>query len=400
MSSSIDPISLFKDIQIQNLIEVFGADDPSSVILKLAQFDPPIRKFVAEQINGRQKTVKKLPFLNGKENIIYPPAISLEQCSSEATAKYKASLVSGQTALDLTAGFGIDAAFLSQSFDQIILVEKNDYLLKIAEHNYPFLNIHNAKFVSAEAEGFLEKTNDHFDLIYIDPSRRAGSRKVFLPEDCEPDVVQLMPMLLKRAKKVMVKLSPMLDLKMILRSFKQISELHILSHGGECKEILLLADHENKFNGVIKCIDLEYGDFEFNLEAEPDLNVKLSEAKTFIYLPNPSIAKAGAFRSLASAFDLDKLADNTHIYSSDVYKKGFPGKVYRNLGNTSYSKDKLQEVSKEKGFNIVLRNFPDDISSVAKKLGIQMSGDKYLMCYRDRDEKPIVTVCEALTDEP
>ena len=207
--------------------------------LALSKFPEGVDKqFVIRQIQARQVLSKKLPSWAENDELIFPKKLSLEQCSSELTAKYKSSLVKGKTLIDLTGGMGVDTAFLSDNFDKTFYVEMQEELCEIAKHNFKVLK-KNIEVVNDNAEHFLTIC-DEVDCIYLDPARRDEyGRKMVSLHDCSPDVVELHDLLLEKAKSVLIKVSPMLDIEMVKKELKDISSIHVVAVRNECKEILI-----------------------------------------------------------------------------------------------------------------------------------------------------------------
>lgn len=382
------------DKECQDLISKYEDENVSDVAIKLAKLERTKRNFILEQIKGRKKGKEKFPSLASFDQLIYPPYISIEQCSSEATALYKSKLFSGNHFIDLTAGFGVDDYYFSKSFKELILVEKDKNLSNIVSENFKNMDDKHVNVLNSSAEDFLERDVSTVDLIYVDPSRRIDSKKVFRIEDCEPNLIKILPILKNKSDRILLKLSPMMDLSEIRRSIKGISEIHIVSLSNECKEILVCME-KSKESDHVHCIDLgkNTASYTFSPNQEKDVSVEFSEPKQFIYLPNASITKAGAFNSISKDFDLNKISANTHVYTSDKLNKDFPGSIYQVKSNFAYKKDELQKATKQTSFNIIKRNFPYEIKDIVKKLKISDSGTDYLLAYRNKEEKPKLCLC-------
>lgn len=335
------------------------------------------------QIEGRQKAKTKLPTWYANPDIIYPPHLALEQCSSEKTAAYKAALIEGNTLADLTGGLGVDCSFLSKKFKNAVYVEQQEVLYKLATHNFGALGLHNIKTVHADSVEYLQNMSP-VSAIYIDPARRnKEGGKVFALSDCEPDVTEIGGLLREKAEKVLIKLSPMLDVDMALQQMTETAEVHIISSNNECKELLLLIDSKQHSSPSIHCININKTatqTFSFNRDEEATSECKYtSTLQTFLYEPNASVLKAGAFKIVGIRFNLDKLNPNSHLYTSDKLIPDFPGKVFRITDHTSFNKKDLHNfLTGMKKANIIVRNFTMTAVELHKRLKLADGGDDYL----------------------
>lgn len=367
-------------------------------------------QFFLQQIEGYQRTADKLPLFgemakrrDGKE-WWFPPRISCEQCSSEFTAKYKATLVSGHHLIDLTGGAGVDTYFLSEQFDTVDYVEQNPDLCRLAEHNLPQkVAIHNCS-----AEHYL--STFHFQLsttIYVDPSRRdKNGSKVFRLSDCTPNVVELLPKMRQLATTILIKLSPMLDITEALRELDGEWQVHIVSVKNEVKEVLLFSTspwQPISAANKITAVDLsENWKFEFTREQEEQaiskmlpLQGKLTEG-AIIYEPAAAILKAGAYKLIGARYGLKKLGANTHLYVSDKLVENFPGRCWRILGevNKGQNGEKAKGLTDEQA-NVLTRNYPLSADQLKKKLHVKDGGDLYIIGTRIAN-KPILLFANRL----
>ena len=336
-------------------------------------------RWFLQQVDGRERTADKLPTFAAMEDWWYPVRLSCEQCSSELTARYKSSIVhrtsSPRTFLDLTGGYGVDTYFLSEHFTHTDYVEQNAELCRIATHNFASkpIAIHNTT-----AEEFLQSAGQ-YDLIFLDPARRdSHGSKVFRLEDCTPNVVELLPVLLKHLTpdgRILLKLSPMLDLTQAIKELSAVSwDIHVIAVKNEVKEVLLLSGGK----GTITAIDLDKKDqaFVFTRKEEQlatinfptSLNSQLSTIN-YLYEPSASILKAGAYKLVAERFGLQKLDINTHLYASDTLINNFPGRVWK------IANDKLQITNA----NIVCRNYPLTPEQLKKKQHLRDGGTAFVI---------------------
>ncbi len=337
-----------------------------------------------KQISGRKTAKDKLPSWYNHDEIIYPVHLSIEQASSEATANYKASLIpdGNSTFADLTGGMGVDFAFLSQRFAQSVYVEQNRELCETAGHNFEVLGLQNVATENSTSEAYLEKMLA-VDVIYLDPSRRYDTgKKVVRIEDCSPDVTKIQDLLLAKAKIVLIKFSPMLDISLAIKSLKNVSEIHVVSVENECKELLFLLSSEKDRTRYIAVNLNKNGKIEkFYFTHEEEQNAEISFAGTigkYLYEPNASILKAGGFKSVAQQFDIQKLHVNSHLYTSDRLISNFPGRVFEVTTWFIPNKKNIKSfVSETKKANISVRNFPMSVAEIRQKTGIKEGGDVY-----------------------
>jgi len=340
-------------------------------------------RWFLQQVEGRERTADKLPSFAAIENWWYPVRLSCEQCSSELAARYKASLVSGETMADLTGGYGVDTYFISEQFERADYVERNEELCRIATHNFADkpITIHNST-----AEDFL-KTAGQYDLIFMDPARRdSHGGKVFRLEDCTPNVVELLTTLLSHGKRLMIKLSPMLDLTQAVTSLSPVTwDIYVVAIKNEVKEVLLVSGGA----GQITAIDLEKKDqaFVFTKEEESKANFKFQVSNfKFIYEPNAAILKAGAYKLVGERFGLQKLDVNTHLYVSDILVLDFPGRVWR-----------IVEKQDLKQANVLTRNYPLTAEQLKKKMHLRDGGTDFVIGCRVNG-KPTLFFAERVED--
>lgn len=339
---------------------------------------------LVQQIKGRKIAEKKFPFLN-QENIIFPPNLNLEQASSQDTAEYKAQFFKGKKFLDLTCGFGIDAYFLSQNFEEITLIEQNTELLEIVKNNWEVLD-RKANFINQQLEDFLESNQEKFDLIYLDPARRDNNnRKVFLLEDLSPNIVEIQEKLGEISDEILIKLSPLIDLQHLVSSLDNISKIWIIAVKNEVKEVLVyLKKTENR--PEISCINLQSSEpeFHFNLDDEKHCQSEFSIPKKYIYIPNNSVLKSGSFNLVSEKFNLKKLHQNTHIYTSEKLIENFPGRIF------DAEELNPKEIKKGEKFNIITKNYPLKPEEIKKKYKIKDGGEDYLIFSQSSQNKHIL----------
>ena len=380
-------------------IEENARADVRSLALQAKKYPQVDMAMAVVQIAGRQIAEVKVPSWYRTEGLLYPKHLSMEQCSSEATAIYKAGLVEGDTFADLTGGFGIDCSFLSRKFKQADYVERQSELCELAEHNFPLLGlkigVHNEDGVE-----YLKQMHP-VDVLFLDPARRDGhGGKTVAISDCEPDVSALEDLLVEKAKKVMVKLSPMLDLSLALKALKYVREVHIVSVNNECKELLLILEKSiDSSEIVIHCEQItstgEHQHYAFTQEQERTSDCPLSaEVGAYLYEPNASILKAGAYRSLTQTYPVNKLHASSHLYTSPYYIEDFPGRRFQVEAVSGFGKKELKTLLQglEKA-NLTIRNFPSSVAELRKRLKLKEGGECYLFATTLSDESKVLIKC-------
>ncbi len=378
--------------QTRRFINEHEQDDVFNLSLQLRGNEEIDANLVVRQINGRKKIKSKVPCFYQNDKILYPVNLSLEQASSEITANYKSKLCKGNTFVDLTGGFGIDCSFMARNFQKAIYVERNEDLCKLALHNFQVLQQEHVEVVNEDAIDYLSKMGA-VDCIYLDPARRSiEGKKVFMLADCEPDVSSHFNLLLSKSNLLIVKLSPMLDITQLLTELKCIDEIHIISVDNDCKEVLLVANKNSINPPVFKAVNfVKSGIQEFTFGTETEISsqpIYTNQPKRYLYEPNSSVLKAGAFKSISSVFQLEKLHVNTHLYTANVLVSDFPGRVFeveRVYGN---SKSELKRMSKNTPkANISARNYMLSVAELRKKSGIKDGGDQYVFACKLSDNE-------------
>ena len=396
-------------------IREYRERDIRQLALQANRFPDVDMPYALDQIQGWQIARRKLPKWAACDGVIFPPHLSMEQCSSEPTAQYKLNLAMGWTTLnselstqncrrqqfktqnskfktstrmtDLTGGFGVDFSFTSCAFAAATYVERNEQLCRIVEHNLPLLGLNNATVVCADAVEYLS-TVEPQTMLFLDPARRDehGAKTVMLA-DCTPDVVQLLPQLLEKSRFTMLKLSPMLDWHKAVDDLQgTVREVHIVSVGGECKELLLVLSTVVESELKVYCADLSTASDTSSLfvytpgSSAPVANSKLkTQNSKFVHEPNASIMKAGCFDELAAAYGVSPVSRNSHLFLSDEPVEGFPGRSFVVERVTTMNKGELRKalVGIEKA-NIATRNFPLTVAELRKRLKIKEGGDVYI----------------------
>lgn len=365
----------FEKKDIQGFINANLTSDLHSLLLKKSPFPEVSMQELVQQIKGRKVAQKKFPFLL-EENIIFPPNLNSEQASSQSTAVFKARNLRGKKLLDLTMGFGVDAYFFSQNFEEVTLVEQNTELLDIVKHNWKILN-RKAKFINEDLEKFLLNNKEKFDLIYLDPARRDSQKnKKFLLEDLSPNLLEIQYQLNSITDQIIIKLSPLLDISYLISVLKNISKIQIIGVKNEVKELLVFMSGEIKSGDVeISCINLESEDTDFNFKFKDEKMTisNFSEPMDFLYIPNNSVLKSGAFNLISEKFNINKLHPNSHFYTSNDFVEDFPGRILKIEVADS------KEIMKGAKYNIISKNYPLSPDEIKKKYKIIDGGNRYLI---------------------
>lgn len=371
-------------VETLQYIKEHACDDVRSLALQAKKYPEVDMAFAVTQIAGRQIAAVKLPSWAAQSDLLYPRHLSMEQCSSEATALYKSGLVQGDTFADLTGGFGVDCSFLSRRFRTSHYVERQSELCDLARHNFPLLGL-DIEVHHQDGVSFLQQMQP-VDCIYLDPARRDGhGGKTVAISDCEPDLCQLEELLVSKARTVLVKLSPMLDLSLALKELHYVREVHIVSVQSECKELLLLLSKDALVPEVpVHCTQLLAGGkqrhYIFTQEQERSADCPLAASVgAYLYEPNASILKAGAYRSLTQAYPVKKLHISSHLYTSDSLVADFPGRTFNVVAVAGFGKKNLKAFlgGLEKA-NLTIRNFPSSVADLRKRLKLKEGGDDYL----------------------
>jgi len=374
-------------------------DNPAQLVLKQKQFPYLPLKELASQIASRQKAKTKLPEWRA-EKVWFPPKLSLEQCSSEATAKFKASLISGSSFADLTGGFGIDTFYLSQAFQQRHYIEQQSELCEIASYNFSVLK-ENINVHLSSAEDFLLSLKEPLDWIYLDPARRGDrNQKVFLWEDCSPNLIELLPLLFEKSNNVLVKAAPMQDISRAIAELgNKVKEVYIIEWQNEVKELLYILSARTVEYPKIHAIQIsneghENFSFSGDKSGETESEASYEIPKQYLFEPAPSIMKAGLFKQLANKYGISKLHPNTQLFTSDILVEDFPGRVFKIQHSIPVQKKELKKVLPDLKANLSTRNFPVQIAQLKKKLGLKDGGNQYIFATTLMGEEKVLLVCE------
>lgn len=389
------------DEHTRTFIREHAGDDVRQLALQAARYPQVDMRVAVTQIEGRRLATAKLPEWAAVDDIIYPVRLSMEQCSSETTARYKASLVDGSKLADLTGGFGIDCSYMAKNFEDTTYIERNDVLCHIAKHNFALLGLP-IKVINGNSLEVLA-TLPQQDWILIDPARRDESgNKVVALNDCDPDVCRIEHTLLQKATMVMVKCSPMLDISLALSQLTSVSEVHAVSVNNECKELLFILNGNVNDTVSIHTMNFQGGctqAFDFMIEEEQEAHCSYTATiGRYLYEPNSSMMKVGCFRLPTQRYNLMKLHPNTHLYTADILIPNFPGRVFEVKSIDGFGKNELKRISSGlKRANIAVRNFPDRPETLRKRLKLTDGGDTYLFATTLYNGKKAIICCTKAT---
>ncbi len=387
--------------ELRDFIQEHINDDTAELLLAARKYPDIDVPFVVEQIEARRRLKGKLPEWYENKDIIMGGRVPAEQCSSELTARYKQSIVKGESLCDMTGGMGVDFWYMSEGMERAIYTERNEELCSIAKHNFQVLQTLRPEYVIRCGDG-RELPIPSVDIIYLDPARRAGDgSRVYAMEDCEPNIVEWQDELLKHAKMVLVKLSPMVDLTDVLRKLKGVKELHIVGVKNECKEILVKA-HAFDDSACAGCVEVHCVDFltsgkieyVFSLLGGMEISLTDGGVKRYLYEPDVTLMKAGAFGSLCARYPVWQLDVDTHLMTSDEWIPEFPGRVFEVEEMIPFSSKVLKRLKKEiPHANIAVRNFVMTADELRKKTGIKDGGEVYLFGAKVKDVGQMLLKC-------
>ena len=353
---------------------------------------------ILKQIEAKTKAKDKLPLWFETENIIYPAKISIEQTSSEKTAHYKTTLISGESLIDLTGGFGIDDFYFATKIKQVAHCEINAALSSIVKHNLEQLKVSNIHCYVGDSKETLIKLNQKWDWIYIDPSRRSDAKgKVFMLQDCLPNVPENLDFYFTHSDKILIKTAPLLDISSALSELKNVKTIHIIALENEVKELLWEIHKDYQGEILIKTVNLTketIEDFEFVL-GNNTIEPIFGPPKKHVYEPNSAIMKSGGFDEVALRYNLEKLHKHSHLYTSDTLIS-FPGRVFEITKVIPYNKAEMKAELMNSKTNITTRNFPETVENIRKKWKIKEGGTTYCFFTTVENNNKIVLICNKI----
>ena len=387
--------NILLNIEVQEFINSNLNSDIASILLKGTVFKDVETKAIIEQIEAKKKCEKKLPTWFKTPRIYYPNKLNIEQTSSEITAQFKASLINGNSIIDLTGGFGVDSYYFSRRFAKVTYCEIDSTLTEIVMYNYKLLQVTSIDVYLGDGLQYLQETKEQVDWIYIDPSRRHDTKgKVFFLKDCHPNVPQHIDLLFNHSKNIMLKTSPLLDISVGISELKYVMEIYIVAVENEVKELLWILKHKFVGEIVIRTTNITkqgVESFSIKLNEEAEIEAKYSEPLHYLYEPNASILKSGGFKSVSAQLNVFKLGTNSHLYTNE-HLIDFPGRRFKIVKALPYSKAILKKELPKKA-NITVRNFPETVAQIRKKFKIKDGGDLYLFFTTDLNNEKIVLIC-------
>ncbi|NEV94382.1 SAM-dependent methyltransferase [Psychroflexus sp. YR1-1] len=372
----------FKDLKKPEVFR-FIEDNLNTPVPKLILSGSPFKsidvKHLVNQIVGKKKAIKKLPTWFKHQEIIYPPKLNLEQTSSEITANHKSKSISGTRLIDLTGGFGVDDYYFSKRITELTYTELNSDLFEIARHNFKILSLENVQSHHVDSIAYLRQVHFKYDWIYVDPSRRTKSKKVFMLKDSLPNVLENKDLLRDKSKNLMIKTSPMYDIEMGYKELSGIKELHIVSVKNEVKELLWIIDWRTVNSRTIKLYNYDsHRRYSFQKMDHDKLQshlVSRSKYENYLYEFNSSIMKSGLFDHFAAKYGLGKLEKNTNLYTSNILISSFPGKIFEIQSVDSINFKNLKKEYKGTYVNIISKNIKISTENLRKKLNCKTGGD-------------------------
>ncbi|MBP5503993.1 MAG: RsmD family RNA methyltransferase [Bacteroidales bacterium] len=366
----------------RQLIQEYKSANVHDLALRLRNSDDVSAKYVVQQIQGLQIMQRKVPFFADNPDVEYPEHLPLEQCSSSFTAGYKCEVMNRLLSdynhfTDLTGGFGVDFFFLSEKFQKAVYNERNADLCHIVSKNFAALKRTNAVFQNADGVEFIKKSTERFNLIFIDPARRnSAGKKTVLIEDCEPDILEFQDIMIQKSDFVMIKLSPMADIADCLAKLHNVREIHIVATDNECKEILIVLQQGYTNEPKIFTIN-DKERYSFLLSSERECAAEFYQSNDFqqkyLFEPNASVMKSGAFKILTKDFPIQKLHPSSHLYIADSDVYNFPGRRFRIVSIGS-----PKDFGDIKTANLAVRNFPEKAEALKRKLKIKDGGNIFL----------------------
>lgn len=378
------------DNNVQAYIDEHLQSDVHQIAMAKSPFQEVNGQELSAQIAAKKKSSKKLPTWYNTPFIHYPPLLSVEQCSSETTAAYKAALVEGKTIIDLTGGFGVDSYYFSRLCPAVTHVEINPELSEIASYNAGPLQQVNTNFICADGLAYLQNNTTQFGAIYIDPARRSSSGKVFMLKDCSPNVIDHLDLLLSKADQILIKTAPLLDLSAGLKELKQVSQIHIVSLKNECKELIWVVKKDFAGPPEIICSTLNAEEKHFSFRMGDEVQSPAFAAVqrgNYLYEPDVALLKSGAFNLIAARYELAKLHNQTQLYTSATIQKEFPGRIFKIeevLSTSSIKKEKDLKAS------VIVRNYPDKAEALVNKYQIKADDTSFLIFTQDQSAGKIV----------
>lgn len=383
---------------VQAYLEEYCHTPIATFIFKGSPFSDITIQELAQQLEGKRRIKSKLPLWHDTKGILFPPKVNLEQTSSQVTAQYKASLMKGNSIIDITGGLGIDCYYFSKTVSQVTHVEMNEELSAFAKANFETLGATEITSIIGDGIQYLSNQHTIYDIIYVDPGRRTDVKgKVFMLKDCLPNVPEHLDLLLSKCTSLWIKTAPILDITAGLSELMNVSEIHIVAVKNEVKELLWRIDSIQSTETVIHTINCTKNTTDttsFTLKELYDSEATYNTPKTYLYEPNATILKSGAFNWVSNHYVIDKLHQHTQLYTHDELIS-FPGRRFKIIRIVSYNKQIKKTLAIKKA-HITTRNFNISVIELRKKLKITDGGDVYLFFTTLLDNQKVVLVCEKI----
>lgn len=384
----------FLSQEIQQYIQDHLDGDLTKIAFKKSPFEGIEMNELLTQIESKKKAKDKLPTWFKTPNILFPKKLSIEQTSSELCAAYKASLVSGESLIDLTGGFGIDCYYFSQKVTKVLHCEMQEDLSNIVELNYKALGVSNITCHTGDSLSYLKDHDSNWDYIYVDPHRRNDAKeKVFFLSDCLPNVPEHLNLLFKRSNTIIVKTSPLLDLNAGINELQHVKAIHIIALNNEVKELLWILEKGYSDNIELIAVNITKEDTQlFTTSLQQDDISTFAEPLQYLYEPNAAILKTGKFDTVSKQFGLKKLHPHSHLYTSEELIK-FTGRSFKIDQVLPYNKQVAKEYLLNLKANVTTRNFPIKVEEIRKKWKMKDGGDIYLFFTTNIKNERIIIVC-------
>ena len=386
--------NLFLSQEVQQYIQDHLDANLSQIAFKKSPFEYIEMSDLLTQIESKKKSKDKLPTWFKTGNILFPKKLSIEQTSSEACAAYKASLVSGDSLIDLTGGFGIDCYYFSKSIKQVLHCEMQQDLSEIVALNYTALGVSNINCHTGDSLVYLTEHTQSWDYIYVDPHRRNDAKeKVFFLSDCAPNVPEHLDLLFSRSNNILIKTSPLLDIQAGLGELRNVKAIHIVALQNEVKELLWIL--EKGYTGSIDLVAVNITKEDtkvFSTPLEQESISTFREPLAYLYEPNAAILKSGKFDAVSQYFDLAKLHPHSHLYTSDSLV-AFSGRSFKIEQVLPYNKQIGKEYLLNLKANVTTRNFPIKVEEIRKKWKMKDGGDSYLFFTTNIKNERIIIIC-------
>lgn len=380
--------------EVQQYIQEQLHSDINTLAFKKSPFSTVEMSELLTQIESKQKSKDKLPTWYLGQNILFPKKLSIEQTSSEECAKYKASLIQGNSLIDLTGGFGIDCYYFAKHIKEVQHCEMQEDLSEIVAHNYTALGIDNINCHCGDSLVYLKQVNKQWDYIYVDPARRNQAKeKVFFLSDCTPNVPEHLTDLFTFTNTILIKTSPLLDLHAGISELQHVKAIHIVALNNDVKELLWIL--EKGYEGEIDLVAVNLIKDEpqlFHTTLSDQASATFHTPQQYLYEPNSAILKTGRFDAVSQQYKINKLHPHSQLYTSEELIN-FPGRSFVIEEIIPFNKQNAKAHLSNIKANITVRNFPLKVEEIRKKWKIKDGGDKYIFFTTNLKNEKIIIIC-------